>query len=96
MLEPWTRTINSFWGVWAIAADADSLAIGGEFTTFSGVNVQGVALLGPNGTPVTTTTSSTTSTSTSTSTSTIDVDDDHHDHAAARAGRTACSRPTRT
>ena len=70
VLEPWTPTINSFWGVWAIAADADSLAIGGEFTTFTGVNVQGVALLGANGTPVTTTTtSSTTSSSTSSTTS---------------------------
>lgn len=47
VLEPWRPAINSFWGVWAIAAGTDSLAVGGEFTTFSGVRTQGIALLGP-------------------------------------------------
>jgi hypothetical protein len=47
ILEPWRPAINSFWGVWAIAAGTDSLAVGGEFTTFSGVRTQGIAMLGP-------------------------------------------------
>lgn len=47
VLETWKPAINSFWGVWAIAAGSDSLAVGGEFTTFSGVRTQGIALLGP-------------------------------------------------
>jgi hypothetical protein len=67
VLEPWTPTINSFWGVWAIAAGTDTLAVGGEFTTFSGVNTQGVAVLGPNGAPPPTTSSTTTSTTSTTS-----------------------------
>jgi hypothetical protein len=45
LLEPWQPKINSFWGVWAIAASTDALAIGGEFTTFSGVSTQGIAIL---------------------------------------------------
>lgn len=46
VLEPWKPTINSFFGVWSIAATDDALAIGGEFTIFSGVQTQGVAVLG--------------------------------------------------
>ena len=45
ILEPWSPTINSFWGVWAIAASTNALAVGGEFTMFSGVAVQGIAVL---------------------------------------------------
>jgi trimeric autotransporter adhesin len=37
--------VNSFWGVWSIDASGGTLAVGGEFTQFDGVNVQGVALL---------------------------------------------------
>lgn len=48
VLENWRPTINSFFGVWAIAADGDSIAVGGEFTNVSGVAVQGVAVFNPN------------------------------------------------
>ena len=44
ILEP-EPTINSFWGVWAIAMSTNVLAVGGEFTMFSGVVVQGIAVL---------------------------------------------------
>ena len=37
--------VNSFWGVWSIDAGNGTLAVGGEFTNFDGVAVQGVALL---------------------------------------------------
>ena len=37
--------LNSFWGVWSIDATGGTLAVGGEFTTFDGVSVQGIALL---------------------------------------------------
>ena len=47
-LEDWRPTINSFFGVWAIAAAGDSIAVGGEFTDISGVPVQGVAVFNPN------------------------------------------------
>ena len=37
--------VNSFWGVWSIDASDGTLAVGGEFTNFDGVAVQGIALL---------------------------------------------------
>ncbi len=37
--------VNSFWGVWSIDAGSGTLAVGGEFTNFDGVAVQGIALL---------------------------------------------------
>ena len=37
--------LNSFWGVWSIDEGGGTIAVGGEFTTFDGVAVQGIALL---------------------------------------------------
>ena len=37
--------VNSFWGVWSIDESGGTIAVGGEFTTFDGVAVQGIALL---------------------------------------------------
>lgn len=45
ILEPWSPTVNVFWGVRAIAASPDALVVGGEFTMFSGVATQGIAVL---------------------------------------------------
>jgi hypothetical protein len=46
-IEPWRPTVNSFYGVWAIATSPDAVVIGGEFTQVTGVNVQGLAILRP-------------------------------------------------
>ena len=37
--------MDSFFGVWDIDANADALVVGGEFTNFSGVATQGIAIL---------------------------------------------------
>ena len=37
--------VNSFWGVWSIDEGGGTIAVGGEFTSFDGVAVQGIALL---------------------------------------------------
>ena len=37
--------LNSFWGVWSIDESGGTIAVGGEFTTFDGVAVQGIVLL---------------------------------------------------
>jgi chitodextrinase len=37
--------LNSFWGVWSIDESGGTIAVGGEFSTFDGVAVQGIALL---------------------------------------------------
>jgi chitodextrinase len=37
--------MNSFWGVWSIDESGGTIAVGGEFSTFDGAAVQGVALL---------------------------------------------------
>jgi hypothetical protein len=51
-LQPFRPDIDSFFGVWAIEADASALAIGGTFTQVSGIATRGVAVFpGPNTPP---------------------------------------------
>lgn len=54
-LEGFRPSINSFFGVWAIDANANGLAAGGEFTEVSGVATKGIAVFPGNGTPPDTT-----------------------------------------
>lgn len=54
-LHDFRPSINSFFGVWAIDATADGLAVGGEFTIVSGVATRGIAMFESDGTPPDTT-----------------------------------------
>lgn len=50
-LQAFRPSVNSFFGVWALDANATGLAAGGEFTNVSGVGTKGIAVFPGDGTP---------------------------------------------
>lgn len=50
-LEDFRPSVNSFFGIWALDANAVGLAGGGEFTNVSGVGTRGIAVFPGDGTP---------------------------------------------